>query len=233
MFQSEDTKIVKFDDKYASEITRFRKRLLQEIGTPDNYLDLDMNYSQTQEYCAKVGITNHEEAWKFGTRKWQATQFSRILGIWNKEDGVVGISGSQVFGPQKCLRTSMHLYTLKMFRAKYRNYQFAKEGLFATHLEDARSLHLDYAFFSVYPHNKVLRAHVKNLAYRRISPGTGKVDFLDDLIFVRQPVYFNQVLQYIFIYLLNEKESYEVPPDFYDSAGKQMRSTDRLGQLKI
>ncbi len=219
--------IERFSDKYHPKVFAFRKSLLRELGASESYLELDMSYKQTLQYCEEFNIRNPEEVWKYGLRKWRNTHFANILGYCTPQGDLASLSGCEYFSEQKCMRVSMHLYTLESYRSKYRNIQFDENGFFATHLAEAKSLKLDYIFFTVYPHNKVLQSHIKNLAYRKISPGTKPLLFVNDLIFVEQAIIFKDVAQYFFIYPINDTRQFYLP------AGCKSLGDDFLVKLQI
>ena len=198
-----------------SRITDFRSKVCEENGAKKNYINnTSLDYKNTVKYVNQLSSPNKnfEEIWKYGNTKWTITKFDALECVFYN-NLIISLSGCKAY-TNNMLRVSMHLYTLINYRKICRNFQFRKNGFFQRHLDFAKKIgNIECLFMTVYPHNKKLKAHVHNLAYRKISPDGKKhnMHFIDKLQFIDEPIIFHNVPQYFFLYPLNK--SFQFPKE--------------------
>lgn len=206
-------KIQRLVNPFDFRITEFRRKVCAENGAKTDYADQTLDYKETVKYVEQLpSPKNFEEIWKYGNTKWKKTQFDSLECIIH-EGFIVGVSGCKLY-TDNMLRVSMHLYILKDYRGIYRNSQFCENGLFQRHLEFAKTLgNVDCLFMTIYPYNRKLKAHIRNLAYRKISSYGRKSnkEFIENLQFIEKPINFHGVPQYFFLYALKKGFKFSLP----------------------
>lgn len=195
--------IERIEDRFDPRISEFRRQVCRENGAGDEFFNLSLDRHEVDSRYGHLPPQNIEEIWKFGPHKWEKTEFSNLECL---IDGgkVVGVSGCRVY-LGGLLRTSMHLYTLKQFRASCAGMQFAPEGMFSRHLNYARERgDIRALFMTVYPYTPKLSAHVRNLGVRRLSLTGKPMLYLKDFLTWPETISFHGVPQNFFIYPIVE-----------------------------
>ena len=206
--------IQRFTDPMDSRITDFRRKVCEENGAKSDYLNKNLDYKSTVKYVNQLSPPkNFEEIWKYGNTKWIVTKFDAFeCVVYNSL--IISVSGCKIY-TNKMLRVSMHLYTLTNYRKICRNFQFRENGFFQRHIEFAKTVgNIECLFMTIYPYNKKLKAHIHNLAYRKINPDGQKIKtkFIDELQFIENPIIFHNVPQYFFLYPLSKRFRFPKEP---------------------
>lgn len=198
----EDIRIVRFADRYDPRVVEFCRQVAIENGADEEYFARAVPYNQVRERFAGLPDDQLDEVWRFGPYKWRETKFDNLQCLVLR-DRIVGVSGCRTYA-NGLLRVCMHLYTLREFRGLCHGMQFAPDGVFAHHLEYARSRpEIRSLFMTVYPHTRKLRAHARNLAQRKLSALGAPMSYVRDLRPWPVPVRFHGVDQQFFFYVLD------------------------------
>ena len=204
--------IQRFLDPLDKKISAFRQKVCLENGADPDYFSLRLSYQETKHYVSKLKKpADFEEIWKFGHANWEKTDFESLECLMEsgKNSPVAGLSGARLYTADRenFLRVCMRFYILKGMRRTHGNSQFCKGGLFEKHIERAKEIgSVKSLFMSVYPYNSKLKAHVKNLSQRRISPGRAKANALHYALKLQpapKPILFHSVPQHLFFYSLS------------------------------
>jgi hypothetical protein len=168
-------------DKNDPRLDEFRKAVCIENGGSEEFLLKPFTRQETfnKLHTTQLADTNPEEVFKFGLKKWSQSPLHSIEAVL-LDDKIVSISASEEFNSQ-ALRVGMLLYTLKKHRAQVRDHVFCKDGFFARHLIQAQALKKKGVFLSIYPYNKKLLAHAKNLSHSRRSFAKSQQPYLMEL----------------------------------------------------
>ncbi len=195
-----------FDDKNHPLLTEFRRKIYREHGISPEFLEQSFTHSSVRKTFPNLGASSVEEIYKFGKQKWQDTPFERIEAALENGE-VVSISGCAQYG-KSLLRVSMHHYTLKDYRTRFRATLFREDGFFERHIDYAQKHPaLEFLFFSIYIHNRKLLAAAKNMSSKLFTPESLRMKTLKDIMTLPEPVRLHGVDQKIFLYSLRSTEN--------------------------
>lgn len=187
-------------DKWHPELTEFRKTLCMEIGAKNELSTL----SHKNLHIQYANNNFAEEIYKFSNGKWNQTKFDAIECI--KINGkIVGISGCAV--NDNSVRILMHRYSLLSARPIANIYTWHENGTIDRHHNYAKSLDKKAIYFTIYEHNTTLKLFSDYLKQRKTNkrkPMLGKFDFF------AEPVLFNNVLQTVFYYKIDQHYNFTI-----------------------